>query len=141
MNYSFAVVLLFLLIAIIFLILFLCLFRLKRIESKYVNLNYDDVQILIEQLKDMLIESERVAEKIEVAVKEKEDLLADLSEILELKLIRMEELVSTYNEENNIKEKVMELSRSNVKPIDIAKKLGISTTEVELMLKFNRERV
>jgi len=46
----------------------------------------------------MLIESERVAEKIELELKEKEDMLADLSEVLELKLIRMEELLNNSYE-------------------------------------------
>jgi len=79
-------------------LLFYCFSRIRFIERKLVNVNYEDLQLLTEHLKDMLIESERVAEKIELELKEKEDMLADLSEVLELKLIRMEELLNNSYE-------------------------------------------
>ena len=110
-------------------------------ERKLVNVNYEDIQVLTEHLKDMLIESERVAEKIEFEIKEKEDMLADLSEVLELKLIRMEDLLNNSFEENNIKNTVREMSKKKLGVVDIAKRLGISSAEVELMLKFNREDI
>lgn len=141
MNYSVVSILFFLLIAIIFIMLFYCISRIKIIERKFININYDDLQVLIEHLKDILIEAERVAEKLELEIKKKEDMLADLSEILELKLIRMEELVAGSIDEKNIKNTVQEMAEKNMDVVDIAKKLGISSAEVELMLKFNREGV
>lgn len=141
MNYTVIYVLFFLFISIIFILLFYCFSRIRFIERKLVNVNYEDLQLLTEHLKDMLIESERVAEKIELEIKEKEDMLADLSEVLELKLIRMEELLNNSYEENNIKNAVREMSKKNLGVVDIAKRLGISSAEVELMLKFNSEDI
>lgn len=141
MNYTVIHVLFFLFIAIIFILLFYCFSRIRFMERKLVNVNYEDIQVLTEHLKDMLIESERVAEKIEFEIKEKEDMLADLSEVLELKLIRMEDLLNNSFEENNIKNTVREMSKKKLGVVDIAKRLGISSAEVELMLKFNREDI
>lgn len=141
MNYTVIHVLFFLFIAIIFILLFYCFSRIRFMERKLVNVNYEDIQVLTEHLKDMLIESERVAEKIEFEIKEKEDMLADLSEVLELKLIRMEDLLNNSFEENNIKNTVREMSKQKLGVVDIAKRLGISSAEVELMLKFNREDI
>ena len=141
MNYTVIHVLFFLFIAIIFILLFYCFSRIRFMERKLVNVNYEDIQVLTEHLKDMLIESERVAETIEFEIKEKEDMLADLSEVLELKLIRMEDLLNNSFEENNIKNTVREMSKQKLGVVDIAKRLGISSAEVELMLKFNREDI
>jgi hypothetical protein len=121
--------------------IFYSILRINRIERKFINISYEEVQILIEHLKEMLIEAERVAEKLELEIKEKEDMLADLSELLELKLIRMEELVATNSEEEHIRKNIIEMAKNNMHPIDIAKRLGIPSSEVELMLKFNRESI
>ena len=43
--------------------------------------------------------------------------------------------------ENNIKNTVREMSKKKLGVVDIAKRLGISSAEVELMLKFNREDI
>jgi hypothetical protein len=119
--------------------IFYSILRINRIERKFINISYEEVQILIEHLKEMLIEAERVAEKLELEIKEKEDMLADLSELLELKLIRMEELVSNSIEDKNIKNTVREMSNRNIEVVDIAKRLGISSAEVDLMLKLDKE--
>jgi glycine cleavage system regulatory protein len=141
MNYTVISVLFFIFLAIIFILLFYCISKVRFIEKRLIDLSYEDVQVLIEQLKDLLIEAERVAEKIDLEIKEKEDMLADLSELLELKLIRMEELVASYGEEEHIRKNILEMAKNNIKPIDIAKRLGIPSAEVELMLKFNRESI
>ena len=53
----------------------------------------------------------------------------------------MEELVASYGEEEHIRKNILEMAKNNIKPIDIAKRLGIPSAEVELMLKFNRESI
>jgi len=99
------------LLAIIFILLFYCISKLRFIEKKLIHIRYEDVQVLIEHLKELLIESERIAEKIDLEIKEKEDMLADLSELLELKLIRMEELVATNSEEEHIRNNIIEMAK------------------------------
>lgn len=163
MNPTPFLIILFLLNLMVMFILMYIIIKLKSINKKMANVSYEDVKLITETLKDLVIESERVSERIENSVKEKESLLEDLVALVDSKLKRLESIDVNYqqniinkevedrvdiNFSNNIneinlsgmslKEKVVYLSRNGATPTDIAKRLGISVTEVNLVLKHGR---
>jgi DNA-binding transcriptional regulator GbsR (MarR family) len=137
--------------------------KIKKVEKKLVNVSYEDVKLITESLKDLIVESEKVSDRLENSIKEKEGVLEDLIALIDDKLKRLEDIDETRHfkgsEVNDIldikssgdmnirdvnltgmslKEKVIYLSRSGSSPAEIAKKLGISVTEVSLVLKHGR---
>ncbi|MDY6820263.1 MAG: hypothetical protein SVN78_01400 [Deferribacterota bacterium] len=126
-------------LSLVALVYYILKFRL--IEKRIIDVSYNDIQVIVEYLKDLLIEAERVAESLELDIRKKEDMIADLVSLLELKLIRFENAVSSSYDENNVKKKVINFYKENRNPNDIARELGISKSEVELMLKFNKEKL
>ncbi|WP_148223177.1 hypothetical protein [Calditerrivibrio nitroreducens] len=143
--------------------------KFKSLQRKLVDVSYDDVKVITDTLKDLVVESEKVSEKLDISIKEKEALLEDLVDLIDAKLKRLEQLGSantvnipdTNNVEDSVslsfnnstltnktgnfdlsgmslKEKVVFLSQNGMAPVDVAKRLGISVTEVNLVLKHGR---
>ena len=98
MNHDLLLIIVFLIIAVLFTLQIVSVAKIKKLERKAIDFSYNDLQILIDHLKDLLIEAERVAENLELSIRQKEDLLADMAELLELKLNRLEE--SAYSSES-----------------------------------------
>lgn len=152
----------------LFLIAYLFL-KLKSLEKKLVNVSYDDVKLITDTLKDLVVESEKVSEKLDISIKEKEAILEDLVDLIDAKLKRLEQLNNsnsynvtstddiedkvnlTYSQQHqnnqvknfdltgmSLREKVIFLSQNGLQPVDVAKRLGISVTEVNLVLKHGR---
>ncbi len=152
----------------LFLIAYLFL-KIKSIQRKLVNVSYEDVKLITDTLKDLVVESEKVSEKLDISIKEKEAILEDLVDLIDAKLKRLEQVNSSnsYNlsgtdivEDNitltytqpqqnsqmknfdlsgmSLREKVIYLSQNGLSPVDVAKRLGISVTEVNLVLKHGR---
>ena len=135
MNYELILIILFLLIGLNFLMI-LYLFNGVGKLKKYITKN-DLLQLpeVINHLKDILIESERVSEKIENSLREKESLLEDISDIIDTKLTKLESVTGKTPETKNLKEQIIALYRSGTSPVEIAKQLEISITEVNIVIK------
>jgi signal transduction histidine kinase len=138
MNHDLLLIIVFLIIAVLFTLQIVSVAKIKKLERKAIDFSYNDLQILIDHLKDLLIEAERVAENLELSIRQKEDLLADMAELLELKLNRLEESAYSSESERSTKDRVLELASKKVDKMDIARQLGISAAEVELVLKLKR---
>lgn len=135
MNITLFLVLILLLIGINFLILFYVVTKIKSINKFIYQNDLGNIPIVIDQLKELIIESERVSEKLDSAISEKELLLEDLNALVEDKLNRLHNIINSDSKEKNIKEKIKELHLQGLSPTEIAKKLEISVTEVNLVIK------
>jgi DNA-directed RNA polymerase specialized sigma24 family protein len=104
--------------------------------SRFIYKNdLDNIPIIIDQLKELIIESERVSEKLDSAISEKEQLLEDINALVEDKLNRLHNIINSDTKEKNIRERIKELHLQGLTPAEIAKKLQISITEVNLVIK------
>ncbi|MGA1847009.1 DUF6115 domain-containing protein [Deferribacter abyssi] len=135
MNYNLILIIAFLLIGILYVFVFILLIKLKSIEKKLIDVSYEDVQIIINELKELLVESERVSEQIDNNLKEKEALLEDLVDLIDAKINRLEVISSSVPSEKDLKSQIIALYKSGKNVSEIAKDLNISVTEVNLVLK------
>lgn len=135
MNYELILIILFLLIALNFLMI-IYLFNSVGKLKKYITKN-DLTQLpeIINHLKNMIIESERVSEKIDNTLKEKESLLEDLSDIIDAKLEKFYSYTEKLPETKSLKEHIISLFKSGKTPVEIARQLEISITEINIVLK------
>jgi len=137
MNLTIFILIAFLLIAALYLIVFSLIIKVNKLSSKMANISYDDVNLLINELKELLTESERVAESLDNSIAEKESILEDMNDLIDRKLERLESATINNVQEMNLKDKIINLSNSGKNEYEIAKNLGISVTEVNLVLKMN----
>jgi len=135
MNITLILVLILLLLGINFLILFYVVTKVKSMSKFIYKNDLDNIPIIIDQLKELIIESERVSEKLDSAINEKEQLLEDINALVEDKLNRLHNVINSDTKEKNIREKIKELHLQGLTPAEIAKKLEISVTEVNLVIK------
>ncbi|ADR18857.1 hypothetical protein Calni_0946 [Calditerrivibrio nitroreducens DSM 19672] len=169
MNFAPILIILFILNFLMLILIGYLFLKFKSLQRKLVDVSYDDVKVITDTLKDLVVESEKVSEKLDISIKEKEALLEDLVDLIDAKLKRLEQLGSantvnipdTNNVEDSVslsfnnstltnktgnfdlsgmslKEKVVFLSQNGMAPVDVAKRLGISVTEVNLVLKHGR---
>lgn len=135
MNITLILVLILLLLGINFLILFYVVTKVKSMSKFIYKNDLDNIPIIIDQLKELIIESERVSEKLDSAINEKEQLLEDINALVEDKLNRLHNIINSDTKEKNIRERIKELHLQGLTPAEIAKKLEISVTEVNLVIK------
>jgi len=135
MNITLILVLILLLLGINFLILFYVVTKVKSMSKFIYKNDLDNIPIIIDQLKELIIESERVSEKLDSAISEKEQLLEDINALVEDKLNRLHNIINSDTKEKNIRERIKELHLQGLTPAEIAKKLQISITEVNLVIK------
>lgn len=135
MNYEIILIILFLLIALNFLMIIYIFNSVGKLK-KYITKN-DLTQLpeIINHLKNMIIESERVSEKIDNTLKEKESLLEDLSDIIDAKLEKFYSYTEKLPETKSLKEHILALFKSGKTPVEIARQLEISITEINIVLK------
>ena len=135
MNYSFVLIVAFVLLLILFIMNISFSVRLKRLEKRMLSVSYDDIRIIVEELKSLLIESERVSEELSGNIREKEELLENLIDLTEAKLNRLEKITVSSKKELSLKEQIAGLHRRGYNSSQIAKELNISIAEVNLALK------
>ena len=138
MNYALILIVAFLLLLVLFLLNVFLVLRIRRLEEKLVDVSYHDVRILTDELKDLMVEAERVAEHIESSIVEKEHTLEDLSDLVGLKLDRLEKVTVSKGEEQSLKGKIKSLNQQGCSSAEIAKELGISVAEVNLVIKLHQ---
>ncbi|PLX68113.1 MAG: hypothetical protein C0603_08360 [Denitrovibrio sp.] len=104
MDFSTLLGIAFILICILFIFLLIAISKINNLHKKVTDVNPNDLYPFMEELRELVIESERVADKLEDAVNKKEELLEDLSALLDDKLKRLEtiqdepELNMTYSQ-------------------------------------------
>jgi len=156
----------FLLICFLFIFLLIAISKINSLHKKVTDVNPRDLYPFMEELRELVIESERVADKLEDSVKQKEEMLEDISSMIEEKLQRLEtiqdidEPETTYTPSQNyhqtnehirpkplhqpekiagisIRDKITEMVSLGLSDSDIAAKLGISTTEVQIVKRMD----
>jgi rRNA maturation endonuclease Nob1 len=109
--------------------------KLKKTENLLISVSYEDIRILVEELKELLKESERVSEELSAQIREKEEILENLIDLTEAKLNRLENLTLSSEREMSLKEKIFALHKQDKTSQQIAKQLNISVAEVNLAIK------
>lgn len=179
---------------ILILVIISLLLRIRKIERKLINFSPTEAYVIMENMREMVAESSRIADSLDAAIKQKEAVLEDLSDLVDEKLIRFEranknidnkavnktakkieeieerkeneesfissetlikESISkqqaaksvtmqnssvnnTANEQVNKQDKksrIIAMNNEGKEPIEIARDLGISVTEVQLALR------
>jgi hypothetical protein len=102
--------------------------KMSRLERKLLDVNASDVIIYAEQLREILSESERVAERLDVAIREREGVLEDLGSLIDARIARLKGLESLQGDEDVVKL----LNQGRTKQ-EIARLLNMTVTEVEIL--------
>lgn len=145
----------FALICVLFILLLAAITKINNLHKKVADVDPNDLYPFMEELRELVIESERVADKLEDSVRQKEEMLEDISALVEEKLRRLEtvqeepEPVYTpsgavqkpaqHTEQQaktaggQMRSRISEMLEMGLSDSDIAAKLGISTTEVQLV--------
>ncbi len=132
--------LLFILIFILIILIVSLLLRIRNLEKKLINFTPTEAYTIMETMRDMVIESERVADKLDIAIKDRESVLEDLSDLVDEKIIRLDRIIDKKEDEKDKKSMIIELSRQGYDEAEIARRLGISVAEVTISLNLTSVR-
>ena len=91
----------------------------------------------METMRDMVIESERVADKLDIAIRDREAVLEDLSDLADEKLARLDGIINKNEEENNKKDTILDLHNQGIDHNEIARRLGVSLSEVDITVSIS----
>lgn len=162
MGNTVAILLSYILNFVLILVVISLIVRIKRVERSLVNFTPTEAYAIMENMREMVSESEQIADSLESSIKQREAVLEDLSDLVDEKIKRLNSIVSTggnvelkektqnivnnvrnenINEnkidnhsENDIKSKIISSYKSGRSESEIAKELGISVTEVRLVV-------
>lgn len=162
MGNTVAILLSYILNFVLILVVVSLIVRIKRVERSLVNFTPTEAYAIMENMREMVSESEQIADSLESSIKQREAVLEDLSDLVDEKIKRLNSIVSTggnvelkektqnivnnvrnenINEnkidnhsENDIKSKIISSYKSGRSESEIAKELGISVTEVRLVV-------
>lgn len=98
---------------ILILVIISLLLRIRKLERKLINFSPTEAYAIMENMHEMVMESSRIADSLEAAIKQKEAVLEDLSDLVDEKL-KLYERINNNNRYADIKpreEKVYELKR------------------------------
>lgn len=168
----------FLLICVLFIFLLIAISKINSLHKKVTDVSPNDLYPFMEEMRELVIESERVADKLEDAVRQKEEMLEDLSALVDEKLKRLEtiqdeeppqrpvrrqpvvteeyddiedayEAYETYSPQPSqsqskpsgvsMREMIADLVEMGLSDNDIAAKLSISVTEVQLVKRMSAD--
>lgn len=116
------------------------LLRVRSLESKLINFTPTEAYTIMENIRDMVIESSRVADNLEDSIKHKEAILEDLSVLVDEKVARLYNILENNPNERGVKQRVFELHSRGRTIEEIARDLGISVTEVRLAVNMTARR-
>lgn len=108
--------------------------KVRRLEKKLVDVDPKDLYPFIEEMRELLVESERVADALEDSLREKESTLEDLNAIIDGKLERYQQIIYKSPDEKPLRNKIAEMHDSGMSAAEISRKLQISLTEVNIVL-------
>lgn len=131
--------LLFILIFILILLVVSLILRIKNLEKRLVNFTPTEAYTIMETMRDMVIESERVADKLDAAIKDRESVLEDLSDLVDEKIARLDKIVDNSDDEKNRKTLILSLYKQGLNETEIARRLNISVAEVTMSLNLSKD--
>lgn len=123
----------FLILILIGLIISLIL-RIRKLERQLINFSPTEAYAIMENMHEVVAESERLASDLENSIKDREAILEDLSDIVDEKLARLDKIIKSSPEEQNIRMQIIQLYNMGISDMDIARRLNISLTEVRIAL-------
>jgi len=162
----------FLLICVLFIFILITISKINSIHKKVTDVSPNDLYPFMEEMRELVIESERVADKLEDSVRQKEEMLEDLSALVDEKLKRLETIrdiepprrniprpvvneepddiedtYETYTPQQtqpqpsgvSIREQIYDLVLMGLSDNDIATKLNVSITEVQLVKRMSAD--
>lgn len=138
MNLSLFLILLFLLVGISYLLIFYLISKINKFSKFIYKNNLSELPLMIEQLKELIIESERVSENLDMEITKKENLLEDLNALVDEKLNKYASITNANQKEKKLSEKIKDLYNKGLSPAEIAKELCVSVTEVNLVIKMKQ---
>jgi len=80
----------FILICVLFIILLATTIKVNSLHKKVADVDPNDLYPFMEELRELVLESERVADKLEDSIRQKEEALEDLAALIDDKLKRLE---------------------------------------------------
>lgn len=107
--------------------------KLRKLEKKLIEVSPSDLYPFIEELRELVIESERIATRLEDSIKDRESVLEDLTVLADSKLGDYSKIAEKTKTEKSLKEKIKDLAAEGMSNSDIARALEISTTEVKIV--------
>lgn len=116
------------------------LLRVRNLESRLMDFTPTEAYAIMENMREMVIESGRVADKLEESIKLREAALEDLSVLVDEKVARLYNMLENNPAERDLKQKIYELYSHGLSETDIAARLGISVMEVRLAVNMSRRR-
>lgn len=66
--------------------------RIRNVERKLINFSPTEAYSILENMHEMVLESQRLADSLEAAIKSKEAVLEDLSDLVDEKILRYEKI-------------------------------------------------
>ncbi len=132
--------LLFLLIFILILLIVSLILRIRNLEKRLVNFTPTEAYSIMENMRDMVIESERVADKLDISIKDREAVLEDLSDLVDEKIARLDKIINQDEDEKDKKSMILSLYNQGLSETEIARRLSISIAEVTISLNLSKER-
>lgn len=87
---------------ILILVIISLLLRIRKLERKLINFSPTEAYAIMENMHEMVMESSRIADSLEAAIKQKEAVLEDLSDLVDEKL-KLYERINNNNRYADIK--------------------------------------
>lgn len=84
---------------ILILVIISLLLRIRKIERKLINFSPTEAYAIMENMHEMVLESSRIADSLDAAIKQKEAVLEDLSDLVDEKLKLYERAVKSSKEQ------------------------------------------
>ncbi len=131
MNFNLLLMTILILLIILFIMMINLMFRVKRLEERSLDISARDVAAFTEQMREVLVESERIAEQLDTAIKERESVLEDLGDLVDARIARLKEF--STEDDNDMHSQVFRLLMQGRTNQEIARILNISVAEVELI--------
>ncbi len=130
----------YILVFILIILIISLIMRIRSIEKRLVNFTPTEAYTIMETMRDMVIESERVADKLDAAIRDREAVLEDLSYLTDEKLARLDGILEKNAEEKDKKSMILALHREGLEETEIARRMGISVTEVRIAVNLSAGR-
>ena len=68
------------------------LLRIRNVERKLINFSPTEAYSIMENMHEMVLESQRLADSLEASIKAREAVLEDLSDLVDEKILRYEHI-------------------------------------------------
>ena len=118
--------------------------RIRNVERKLINFSPTEAYSILENMHEMVLESQRLADSLEAAIKSKEAVLEDLSDLVDEKILRYEKISGekyTYKQPEKkepVKNTVLEVKKeaaANIQKIKEQEQLKQPETKKDLKSK------